>query len=378
MRTLMSEYFGALTAHLDTLTYPMSYLAEAYNDVEAWQAEARAAVQKLLCVEHTVGAANAEVLDTYEQNGLTYTHVRYQEPFGLPTEGILLRPIGVEGKLPGVLALHDHGAFKYYGKEKLLYPKDHPEILHAYKDRYYGGRAWAEEVARLGYVVFVPDMWLWGSRKMGVREMTEEYVEAVEKHPVDSPEHIAAYNVFAAEHEHIIAKILTHSGLTWPGLMVDADMRALDFLAAQANVDVENLGCCGLSGGGLRTVFLAAMDARIKASVCVGFMCSTRELAAYKTYIHTWMMYLPGLSHLMDFADLYALHGKKPIMVQFDEEDQLFTPKGQEEAHARLTEVYRKMGAPELYSGLFFPGPHKFDVPMQEAAFAFFDRWLKG
>jgi hypothetical protein len=34
------------------------------------------------------------------------------------------------------------------------------------------------------------------------------------------------------------------------------------------------------------------------------------------------------------------------------------------------------MGAAERYTGSFYPGPHKFDVPMQREAFAFFRRWL--
>jgi hypothetical protein len=34
------------------------------------------------------------------------------------------------------------------------------------------------------------------------------------------------------------------------------------------------------------------------------------------------------------------------------------------------------MGAAQSYKGTFYPGPHKFDVPMQKEAFAFFKRNL--
>jgi hypothetical protein len=34
------------------------------------------------------------------------------------------------------------------------------------------------------------------------------------------------------------------------------------------------------------------------------------------------------------------------------------------------------MGAADRYTGTFYPGPHKFDQPMQQEAFAFFRRWL--
>jgi hypothetical protein len=43
-----------------------------------------------------------------------------------------------------------------------------------------------------------------------------------------------------------------------------------------------------------------------------------------------------------------------------------------------LREVYAKAGAEDRYACTFHPGPHKFDLPMQAEAFAWFDRWLKG
>jgi len=377
MKYVMGNYFDALMEELGKLQYPLSFLSDEFTDVEAWQAKALAEVKKLLSYTPKDVPLDTQILDEYEKDGLRYTHVSYAEPFGPRTEGILLRPANATGKLPGVLAMHDHGGFKYYGKEKITYPKNHPDIMHDYKDHYYGGRAWACELAKRGYMVFIPDMFLWGSRKMLVESVPAHYVQKALDTPVDSREHIAAYNDFAAEHEHLIAKTFTEAGLTWPGIMAACDSRAIDFLLSQPDVDADNIGCGGLSCGGLRTVFLAATDARVKCSICVGFMCTSEELAAYKIYTHTWMLYLPGLTNLMDFADLYSLHGKKPTMVLYDEDDQLYTPKGQHGAHDRLTAIYAKMGAPELYRGQFFPGPHKFDAEMQAVAFDFYDEFLK-
>jgi len=226
--------------------------------------------------------------------------------------------------------------------------------------------------------VFVPDVFLWGSRKINFKDVPDWYAKQDGvMHPVDSFEHIEAYNQFAANMESDIAKAFTTAGTTWPGFMQYDDSRALDYMLTLPDVDPENISCGGLSGGGLRTVFLTAMDERIKCSVCVGFMTTSIELALYMVYTHTWMAYLPGLSNLMDFTDLYSIHGKKPTMVLFDTHDELFTLKGQEDADKRLKSIYQKMGTPELYHGQFFPGPHKFDVEMQEVAFAFFDKWMK-
>jgi len=389
MKPIMGAYQGAVRDYLNKQKYPLSYLSDEFNDVAAWQDAARAKVRELLSYSPPKIPFDAQVHDEYVKGGLIYQHVSYAQPFGPRTEGILMRPAGRAqpdgGRLPGILALHDHGGFKYYGKEKITSPKALPSIMVDFQEQYYGGRGWAHELARRGYAVFVPDVFLWGSRKINIDDVPAWYAAAHESltphgglmAPEGSDEYIGAYNNFAGFMESDIAKTLIEAGTTWPGFMVSDDMRALDFLLSQPYVDPENVGCGGLSGGGCRTVFLAAMDERVKCSVCAGFMTTSEDFALNKVHTHTWMMYLPGLTNLMDFTDLYSLHGKKPTMVLYDADDELFTPAGMWEADARFRRIYAKMGAPELYRGHFFPGPHKFDVEMQEIAFDFYDEWLK-
>jgi hypothetical protein len=60
-------------------------------------------------------------------------------------------------------------------------------------------------------------------------------------------------------------------------------------------------------------------------------------------------------------------------MVQYDLEDDLFTEQGMRDAHAKISRHYHDSGHPEAYIGQFYPGVHKFDLQMQQAAFA----WLK-
>ena len=320
--------------------------------------------------------------DEYTKDGLIYQHISYAQHHGPRTEGILMRPENSKGKkLPGFIGLHDHGGYKYYGKEKITSVKNSPAVMQNFKNDCYEGRSWASEIAKRGYVVFVPDVFLWGSRKILPEDISQrftwEWRKGLENNPVDSLEYINAYNGYANSAEEYVAKSLITAGMTFPGVVVYEDMRAVDFLLSQADVDSDNIGCAGLSGGGLRTVLLSSMDDRVKCSCCVGFMSTSEEFAAHKTYTHTWMMYIPGLAHLMDFSDLYSIHGKKPTMALYDIDDPLYTLKGQQDADERFKAIFAKMGAPELYSGHFYPGGHKFDIEMQETAFDFFDKWLK-
>jgi hypothetical protein len=64
-------------------------------------------------------------------------------------------------------------------------------------------------------------------------------------------------------------------------------------------------------------------------------------------------------------------------MVLYDMEDQLFTLPEMKRADGMLSDVFAKAGAGDRYRGVFYPGPHKFDRPMQAEAFGWFDRWLK-
>jgi hypothetical protein len=57
--------------------------------------------------------------------------------------------------------------------------------------------------------------------------------------------------------------------------------------------------------------------------------------------------------------------------------DGLFPAEGMQAAADKLASIYAKAGARELFAARFYDGPHRFDVPMQEVAFAWLGRWLK-
>ena len=174
-----------------------------------------------------------------------------------------------------------------------------------------------------------------------------------------------------------MAKSLFCAGTTWPGVFTAEDQRALDVLCARPDVDPGRVGCAGLSGGGLRTVYLAGLDDRIACACCVGMMTTWRDYLLNKCYTHTWMIYIPGLPLDLDYPEILGLHAPRPTLVLNDIEDGLFTIDEMRRADRILGEVFAKAGAADRYKCSFYPGPHKFDLPMQAEAFAWFERWLK-
>jgi dienelactone hydrolase len=304
--------------------------------------------------------------------------LQWQLPYGPPTEALLLKPAGARGKLPGIVGLHDHGGNKYFGLRKItrMSRDPHPLMLQ-HQERYYGGVAWANELARRGYVVLVHDTFTFGSRRVRLADVPGNIRNNLVEANPEAEDEIQRYNQFAGAHEHVMSKSLFSAGMTWPGVFVFDDRRALDYLASRPDVDPTRIGCCGLSGGGLRTVMLTGADDRIRCSCCAGMMTTWRDYLLNKCHTHTWMCYVPGLPRDLDYPEILGLGAPNPVLVLNNRQDALFTMPEMERADRILAEVYKKGGAPERYRASFYDGPHKFDRDMQKEAFTWFDRWLK-
>jgi dienelactone hydrolase len=353
----------------------LSFRREQWTDVEAWRPVARQRLLDCLAQPETGGTPAVTVQREFVYDGLHIEELSWQLPYGPPTEAIFLKPGGVSGKLPAILALHDHAMNKRFGKQKLVRTAEmyHPMMLEHHR-QYYGGLAWANQIARRGYAVLVPDTFPFASRRVRRQDVPGEIRTVSSSEETD----IDAYNNWAAEHETIMAKSLFCAGTTWPGVFLAEDRRALDVLCAREDVDPERVGCGGLSGGGMRTVFLGGVDPRIRCAVCVGMMTTWRDYLLHKSYTHTWMVYVPLLPRDLDYPEILGLRVPLPTLVQNNIHDELFTLSEMEQASAILQAVYEKAGAGDRYRGSYYPGPHKFDRQMQTEAFDWFDRWLKG
>jgi dienelactone hydrolase len=358
----------------------LSWRRGGWPDLDTWRAQVRAYIWDCLAPPDTGGPPAVQVRRTYAYDGLQVEELAWQLPYGPRTDAILLKPLGVEGLLPGVLAFHDHGGRKYFGKEKIADTGAplHPSVIE--QRAAYGGVAWANALARRGYVVLVPDAFAFGSRRVRLADVPP----AIRPEPdtsfadldSDAPTAVNAYNEWAAEHESVMAKSLLCAGTTWAGVWLAEDRRALDVLCTRPDVDPGRVGCCGLSGGGLRTCYLAGLDDRIACAACVGMMTTWRDYMLNKSHTHTWMIYIPHLPRNLDYPEILGLHAPRPALVLNDTEDALFSLREMRRADAMLRTIYDSMGSSDHYRCSYYPGPHKFDLPMQNEAFAWFDQWL--
>jgi dienelactone hydrolase len=319
---------------------------------------------------------------TWIAGGVHGEEISWSVGFGPRTEGFVLRPAVGGGRLPGVVALHDHGHFKFFGKEKIAEgPDGCPAPLAGFRQAYYGGRAYANLLARAGFVVLVHDTFLWGSRKFPLEIMPDreralaEAAGATLELDYAGPE-IVRYNGAAYLHEHMVSKYCTVLGTSLAAVIAYEDRVALNVLRMRADVEPARIGCVGLSGGGLRAALLRATSDDLAACVIVGMMSTYEGLLGDCVAPHTWLLFPAGWSEAGDWPDLAASAAPSPLLVQFLLDDELFTVEGMRNADSRLGAAYAEAGEKEAYTGEFYPGPHRFDVPMQEAAFTWLRRRL--
>lgn len=315
--------------------------------------ETRRHVRDLLAVTDDA-PVDVRVERRWQHDGVDGEELTWSVGFGPRTQARLLKPADVDRSLPGIVALHSHDGFKYYGLDKIADgPDPTPPALSTIRTRQYGDRAFANHLARQGFVVLVPDVFCWGSRRF----------------PLDIPgDDIDSYNVAARDHEHLVEKYCTLLGTTFAAVVSREDRIALRYLRSRADV-TDRIGCVGLSGGGCRAALLQATS-DVSASVVVGMMSTYDGLLDRHVASHTWMFFPAGFPAVADWTDLAACRAPSPLMVQYNRHDELFDLAGAEAAHERIAAHYAD--SPDAYVGAFYDGHHKFDVPMQEDAFA----WL--
>jgi dienelactone hydrolase len=356
----------------------LSYRRAEWTDLQQWKKSALTRLQERLSIPDTGGIPEVTIKKQYTYDGLHVEELSWKLPYGRPTDAILLKPVSASGPLPGILAFHDHGGNKYFGTRKITKTGDtqHP-LMAEHQKNYYSGRAWANEIAKRGYVVLVSDAFPFASRRVLMQDVPEHLRTGLNDDNPEDPKNILAYNSWAGDHESVMAKSLFSAGTTWPGVFFAEDRIALDILCSRKDVDKEKIGCGGLSGGGMRTVFMGGMDPRIKCAVCVGFMTTWKDFVINKSFTHTWMTYVPILPNEMDFPEILGLRVPLPTLVLNDTDDDLYTVPEMNAADKILKEIYLKAKYADRYKCSFYPGEHKFDADMQKEAFDWFDKWLK-
>lgn len=269
------------------------------SEAEKWQANAREHLQKLMMGG---GAPKRVPLDPRilseetRADRCTLQELSIQTLADRRVHAWLLLPGEREGKTAAVLALHGHG-----GKGE--------QVVRGQGLYWYG-----LELARRGYVVIAPD---------------------------------------------ISSHSLQHTNWTLMGERTWDALRCLDYVSMLPEVDRHRLAVAGLSLGGETTMYVAALDERIKAACSSGWLTTTRNMR--NGHCPCWNF--AGLEMAFDFADIFSCVAPRELVLELGEKERapggFPVPLG-ESAFAAIQRAYSVLKASDRLKLTIHSGGHVF------------------
>ena len=373
----MASDTGSLFEDMERLAnrneYSHSFLGSRFKSVDVYRKEGRAAMFAALGPRPEPVDPKPDIVDRRDMGDFIREKLYFSTTPYFRVPAYVHIPKNLKGRAPAIVDLHSHGGMFIFGKEKVIdFGRNHPVMTEYHKGNY-GGRPTATALVRRGYVVITIDALPFGERRI----IMDDDLKLGWERANYSTEDVAKLNARCRSKESTLVKSLTYAGLTWPGITTWDDIRTVDYLASRPEVDPKRIGCVGVSFGGYRSMFLSGLDDRIKAGCVVGFMSTVKPMIRRHMDTHSFVHFVPALHRALDFPDVVAMRAPLPLMVQQCRQDGLFPLSGMEESLKKIAAIYEKAGARDQFSGRFYDVPHRFDVPMQQDAFEWFDRHLK-
>lgn len=111
-------------------------------------------------------------------------------------------------------------------------------------------------------------------------------------------------------------------GITPLGGMVWDIMRLVDFLSSYNGIDPTRIGCAGMSGGGMQTIYSAALDRRIALAITSGYFYGFRDALMLQP-ANCGCNFAPYLYETVDMGDIGAMIAPRPFFIESGTGDHL-------------------------------------------------------
>ena len=328
----------AMLRKFDRFARKRAFMGKSAEELEHWCTETRALLHELLGTEKMERCpAQPQLLSaTPVKGGISREHWRIQVEPEVWMTLFLLVPEGADKTTPVFLCPPGHnGAGKYSVAGVRGYPPIDEKIDHYHYD--YG-----LQLAKLGCVAVCPDCRGFGERR---------------EDPADTarlPEGLKG-DCYRLAHMGEPLGIPVIGMLTW-------DLaRLIDWLEVDARFDTRHLGALGFSGGGMQTLWLAALDDRIKMAAVSGYLYGYRD-ALLTLNSNCSCNYVPHLWEYLDMGDIASLIAPRPLWVQSCRDDRLNGPRGIVNAEEQVDiarRAYALLGVPDHLLHEICSGTHQ-------------------
>lgn len=170
---------------------------------------------------------------------------------------------------------------------------------------------------------------------------------------------------------------LMNIGESLLGVQVADNMRAVDLLISLPYVDAENIGATGASGGGNQTMWFAALDQRVKATMPI-VSVGTFESAVMGSNCVCEL--LPSGLAFTESAGVLALYAPRALKMCNHDQDSnpTFFPAEMRRTFHNVKPVFKLHGVEENVAYEVFDLTHGYWKKDREAMLGWFDLHLKG
>jgi len=279
----------------------LSFKAQSADDARAWQRTARQRLFALMMggQEPARCPLDAKVLRRIELPGGTCVleELTLQTLPDRRAHVWLARPTVPKGKIGAILALNGHG-----GSGEQVVKGTGP---------YWYGKAMID----MGYVVISPDV---------------------------------------GQHE------LQHTNWCLMGERTWDALRCLDYVVTLPEVDAGRLAVAGLSLGGETTMYVAALDERVRVTCSSGWLTTVANMKNGHCVCYNF----PGLEENFDFCDIFACVAPRTLICELGEQERApggFPVSIGQQALAGILPAYRVFNAESNLTLTVHPGPHVFN-----------------
>jgi dienelactone hydrolase len=349
----MTTYYQSeqnLKNRFDALSRGLGFKARSRGEYDIWRRDLRAKLRELLGIDHMLPCdLNPRVTEIVQEDGYRRERIEIDTEPGVSMPFYALVPDNLTAPAPPVIAAHGHDSG---GKLTPAGIVGVPGIAERVKQYDYN---YGQVAARRGYVVFCPDARGFGERRESCSQGDDKL-----------------FNSSC----HQLAHMALPLGLTVAGMWAFDLMRLLDYIATRPECQGQPAGCIGLSGGGLQTLWLTALDDRVACAVVSGYFYGVKD-SLLELSDNCDCNYVPHLWETADMGDIGALIAPRPLLIETGTIDDLNGTRGVPnvmEQYAITEKAYELLGCRERLDMDLFVGPHKWNGVK---AMPWLDRWLK-
>lgn len=278
---------------------------------------------------------DVKLLESVQCDGYVRERVEYSVVPGLTFATYVLIPMEepsndrLKEQYPAVIAVHGHG----YGSKQIIgltlegEEREEDDLYHNF----------GITLVKKGMLVIIPDIVGYGERML-----------EIDRDPAVRPQPYSC---------HRLTGQLMMYGQTLAGLRTEEMLGVFQYVKSRSDVNKEQIGIAGISGGGLIAALVSILEPELKATVLMGYPNTYKD--SIMSIYHCICNYIPGMLQLGEMPELLGTVAPRALFLESGANDPIFPLAGFEAAVEALQTKYASLNASDQFSFAVFPGVHE-------------------